>query len=683
MDRFADPLSVWLFFSDIMATQALSVYTPCINDDQRDMVVGTVSENDERAVAALFGDDVNDMEFDAAAISKARPDAGTSGIAMRCMLLTWKPITASDGAKMVMMGVMIIDSMPKALTPSDAKNGLSSMHVLNENAAYIRVDARYTLTEEDKTAIKGRGIKLAANRKKGNVSVGVRPLQRGAVLRTSLYNVESLVDGEEPVTAGAIIELIGVSASVEWNGREYDMTPAIRPGKYKVVKNDDSNGQRLSHWMDVCSLTPPLDLHDFVTPQLREWPATMAVIRSEMPAPPASGVAAGGAKAIEAPPAAVLSVPERPVFFPGAGDPVIVHAQENAQQTQARLAATRNLPLTVPTRVVSVVPSTDDDAFMFEKEEGGQKLKRSRAKFALAVLQYRCDHKQSTFVHCVMPTGVPIEMFTATSSFKIQQTVLPAMVAGLAGPVHIEPKTGSEHEFDIPQWEDAANMSSYVSVVPPRVAQLTVRSAGLMVSPRYMQIERAVYTEKDARENAFKMASQCAYWAVDGDPKVSSMLFQLNTVRAGYYSEDSDNELVRTFAEKKAVADSTRRQIATDMLDSLTGPLKKLGDTHDFFVVGSWVLPAAVVAHQRALAFSDPVKLMAGNEQLLLKKTVPDDFPQDIYETMIQSSQPPARLGHYALHKSVTSDTITTERMRRQLDAVVCTKKPMITDGSD
>lgn len=666
-----------------MATNLLTVYTPSTNADQRDMVGGVLSERDQEAVMALFADDVNDMEFDAMAVSKARPDAGTSGIAMRCMLLTWKPITASDGAKMVMMGVMIIDPMHKALTPSDAKGGLSSMHVLSENAAYIRVDARYTLTEEDKTAIKNRGCKLNANRKKGNVTVGVRPLQRGAVLRTSLYNVEALVDGEEPVTAGAIIELIGVSASVEWNGTEYETTPAIRPGKYKVIKNDESNGQRLSHWMDACSLTPPLDLHDFHAPPLPEWPATMAVIRVEMPAPPASGVASGGVKAIEGPPGATLSVPDRPVFFPGGGDPIIVHAQENTEQTQARLAATRNMPLTVPTRVVSVIPSTDDDAFMFEKEEGGQKLKRSRAKFALAVLQYRGNEKHGTFVHCIMPTGVPIEMFTATSSFKVQQAVLPAMIAGLAGPIHIEPKAGSEHEFDIPQWEDSANMSSYVSVVPPRVAQMTVRSAGLMVSPRFMQIERAVYTEKDARDKAFKDASQCAYWAVDGDPKASSMLLQLNTTRAGYYSEESDAELLRVFAEKKATADSSRRQIVADMLDSLKGPLKKLGETHDFFVVGAWVLPAAVIAHQRSLALSDPEKLMAGNEQMLLKKTLPADFPEDIYETMIQSSQPPPRVGHYALHKSVTSDAITTERMRRQLETVTATKKPMITDVAD
>lgn len=612
------------------------------------------------AVASLFSTDLEDA-IDPAIISGSRPDSSPGGFSIRLMLLSSKKITAGvDKRDMVMASGLIIDPMTKAITPDDQK-GLSSVLVMDDQNAIARVDVSYLLTEEDKVAIRGRGATLGAKATKGRVPTGVIPLRRGMIVRFGVYGASALQQGSNPVTPGAIIALHGVTIEVDWDGKAIAQQLHISNRKYQVIRNED-NGERLSRFMDEAYCTPKIEGVGLRMRRMDAWPAGMFVSRNEEPAP---------SRGIDA-----LCVPDAPQFMMPAGDPFMVHCGETQGQIRARLSAAG--PESLPTRVICTVPLDRADAFTYETTVNNIKIPNSRALFALTIVQNTPTGQNRILVHCTITTGPQVEMLTATPTYKGQQVVLPALVACLTGPLALDVKIAGDSDIESGAFANCSNFTSYVGAIPPRLAQLTIPRAGFMVSHDYMLRLRVPSSVEGNREAALKNPN--AYYIVDGDPNVNSKLLSLNSTKYGFFDEQSTSKITELVKESRG-SESKLFQAIDAIISDLNGPIRQIATTHDFFVVGAWIPTPEVIAHQRELAASDIEVLMRGNEEMLKKKCVPDDFPDDVYAPMLEQGNPPPHLGHYAVHKSITNNEVVHNRIKNQLELGEQARKRKAVEG--
>ena len=276
-------------------------------------------------------------------------------------------------------------------------------------------------------------------------------------------------------------------------------------------------------------------------------------------------------------------------------------------------------------------------------------------------------------------------MLTGTVNHTFQEAVLPAMIAGLAGPLLVEPKIAGEHDFESESLKDSLNMTSYVSTIPPLVLQMTVPRAGFQVSADWMLLERAICSRNiKARTDAINSSSVCTYYMVDGVPTESSKVLMLNTTGLGYYDEASHAKLVAKMATLLTSPAEKQRQAIAPLVDSLTGPLCSLAKSHDFFVVGKIVPTVEVMEHQAELRERDLPSLLKGNEMLMTTGAVPEWFPAEVYEAAKQTTTHVAKVtGHYAVIKSMTDGSFVRNRMKRQLEAIAGgAKRPSIEAAS-
>lgn len=625
----------------------------------------------------LFPEDP--MWIDGSEIDKSRPDR-ESGLVVRGTLIDWRGHT--DAKNPMVFGSMILNEhISKCVVPNNMKESEVPVVYSGDNRALVRVDATYKLTEADKAALKSRGVAITAQRSNGVVSVGVTPLYTGMVFNFSVYGIDALKHDGAKVTAGAVLQLHRVEFVVKHENGVTGDNLAVRVGKYTVVKCDKDNGERLSCVLHDASSTPLLDGTIIKATQCQSgWPKEMHLIRNEVPATP---VQTGSQLAIDnGPGSCPLAVPDKPIIYTGRNISFIAHVGDSRDQAAMRMHCLSEN--SVFTRIHRPIPSGQEDAFKYTLTQNGVSVSRTRAQFALIATQIQADKSVSNaIIHCTIPAGAQIEILTAIPDmfYAAQLAVLPALVACMTGPIMIEPKIATETLVEIKGFENAVHYSAYISSLNPRIAQLTIPFAGFQVSHAWMCIERAINSISNMRD---KHAGQpIEYYAIDGSPSLTSRVLQLNYTKLGFYDDASNDKLVRDFDSLKVAGEDKQRTAVSPLISTLKGPIVDLGATHYFFVIGRFVPTPHVIAHQRQLFASDPAALFKGNEQLALTGMIPDDFPHDVYDAMIEHhSSPSKKLQHYAISKEIVDGSRATNDMKRQLNAIVSAPKRLTIENS-
>lgn len=673
-----------------MASKSRSL-VPVHGTDAESALMAMVPEEIRRQVQGLLPGAGDKMDVDL--VSNGRPSTSHKGFMITGTLLGTYVIACGAEKKESMLHATIIidDVIDKAFQPHDAaKDESSCIFKVNSTMALARVDAQYKLTDEDRAKLKADGIKLHQNTKSGHVSVGLRVVYKGMLLRVSRYNVKDITFKGAAATPGARVQFSNATFTVNWdrvNGLGSDIS--CLAGGHQVLRSGPSNALTLYSSLMLAATVPPLT---FTAPETDPdaeplaWPRDMPMVLETPADPKADSRAPSSRPQIEAsseanPPAPVhkLTFPTVPIMFRQVEAPFIAHLGESVEEQMARAMITP--PGCNITTFLPPILSNDKDAVsrtLDDKSVSGQ------ARFAILCKQSaKVDDAYvtlSAIIHCQITINQPIQLFTGTTIFERHMRAIKSLVAGFRGPVLIEPHRAPDFDYEgLPGYENAVTVTSYISTIPTCVLALTASNAGLRVSPEMMRVYRAVDGTADDAAAAPKWASNCHYHAMDGPAGSNSSAMMLNVTPPGFFDDKSMRAISAILAQNSG-SPSKQRQAVSAALSGLTGPIVDLAETHDFYVVGLFVPTQEVIEHQRRLNATDPVALMEGNAQLINSRTVPTGFP-DFYESVLQEADQ-KDLIHYAVNKNFSGSDGSAQRIKRQIEAIGANKRAAIESST-
>lgn len=672
-----------------MASKSRSL-VPVRGTDSESALMAMVPEEIRRKVQSMLPRPTDKMDVDL--VSNGRPSTSHKGFMITGTLVGSYVIACGTDKKESMLHATIVidDVVEKAFQPHDAaKNEPSCIFYVNSDMALARVDAQYKLTDEDKNKLKADGIKLHQRTTSGHVSVGLRVLYKGMLLRVSRYGVKEITFKGAVATPGARVQFTNATFTVNWDratGLGSDVS--CLAGGHQVLRTGPSNAMTLYSSLMLATAVPSLT---FTPPEMGpnadpiKWPRDMPMVlefpadskpdsrapasRPQIEASPSSGAPATAPK---------LTFPAHPIMFRQAEAPFIAHLGESVEEQTARALITP--PGCNLTTFLPPILSTDKDAVSRTLED---KSVAGQARFAILCKQCAnvgCpDVDLSAIIHCQITIKEPIQLFTGTTVFDRHMRAIKSLVAGFRGPVLIEPHLAPEFEYEgLPGYEHAVTATSYISTIPTCVLALTASNAGLRVSPEMMRVYRAVDGTAEDAASAPKWASSCHYHAVDGPAGPNSSALMLNVTPPGFF-DDKSMRMISTILAQNSGSPSKQRQAITGVLSDLTGPIVDLAETHDFYVVGLFVPTQEVIEHQRRLNATDPTALMEGNAQLINSRTVPAGFP-DFYEGVLQEADQ-KDLIHYAVNKNFSSSSGSEQRIKRQIEAIGSNKRAAIENA--
>lgn len=642
-----------------------------------------VPEEIQRRVQRLQPAATDKMDVDA--VSAGRPSTSHKGFMVTGILLgTWVMSCGEDKKKSMLHAIIIIDDViSKAFQAHDVgKDESSCIFPMDANTALVRVDAQYKLTDADKEKLKNEGFKLHPNTKSGHVSVGLRMIYTGMLLRVSRYEVSSLTFKGAAATPGARVQFTNASFTVSWdrvNGLGSDIS--CMAGGHQVLRTSASNPLTLYNSLMLAVAVPHFS---FAAPKTKPigWPEDMPMVL-ELPAdskPDSRGPSSR--PQIEGPPDAAapaqapkLTFSSVPIIFHQVEAPFIAHLGESIEEQMGRA-------LIIPdgcnfTSFLPPVLSTDKDNITRTLED---KSLAAQARFAILCKQDvktdGVDALLSAIIHCQITIGKPIESFTGTTILSRHLRAIKSLVAGLRGPLLIEPHLAPAFDYEgLPGFESAVTVTSYISTIPTCVLALTAANAGLRVTPEMMRVYRAIDGTSADAASAPGWMSSCHYHTMDGPAGPNSSAMMLNVTPPGFF-DDKSMRMISTILTQNAGSPSKQRQAISSVLADLTGPIVDLAATHDFFVVGLFVPTQEVIEHQRQLNATDPVALMEGNAQLINSRTVPTGFP-DFYESLLQEADQ-KDLIHYAVNKNFSASSSAEQRIKRQIESIGSNKRAAI-----
>lgn len=681
-----------------------------MSDDSKDMIVSILPEQGTpaeralvRAVPPIIADAYARLGGPAGAaavladtLASGRTDGGKTGMTLRAVLLEQhvrKVNVAGADKDITHLSLLVIDSAVKAFQARDkGRDGKSCIAYVGEERAFGRVDAAYPLSPADIAHLGGPAA-LGANRKKGYVSVGLKPLSTGMVIKVSLYGVSGINYGSQPARPGSYLSIGGVTFTCDWNetdGVSQTVHCSGRDDSFRVLKSDEQNSQRLEAALQSVNFVPLLEPPKCVR-MSSEWPAAIAtrnecskataqmlLLREAERSARGGGSATAGISMIEGRPGAaagdddedddtVLRLRSRPLVMPGGDMTFVAHLGETMAQQMARSAS--NLTANVRTVFGLPILSTSKEAVLFKKSET---VTDCHAQFSFVCRQTNTNDPTgavlTSVIHCTVQPGEAMQMLTGFPTIDKQAAIVPSLIAGLCGPFLIEPRQTEEHDYNVELLAGAKSYVAYINHLAPSVLQQTVRRAGLRVSPTFMLVERAAVNSIEKLNAARAAVSSLFYYTQDGHPTNQSNLLILGLTAQGFFDEESIGKITARMAPIANQSQAERRRALAQLLPELKGPVVDVMETHAGYYVGFFVPTAQIIEHQLALNETDPAALMAGNEQMLLTRNVPDGWPV-CYENLLSGADI-KRCVQYAVKKSIANGEETLQRIKRQLESI-------------
>lgn len=559
-------------------------------------------------------------------------------------------------------------------------DGETSVAYVGDDVAYMRCDAAYTLTQEDKNQInKKRKKPLAANRLKGQVPTGVVPICTGQIISVSVYKHTLLKLNGTDVPPGTELCIVGLTASHEYQPGMLAETVSVgfRASAVRIACADDKCGTRHSEALAAASFTPPI-LAKHTALRLPAWPTGMLVSFDELPVvqpaadslPPSSEGASGalitGADALASAPNVIkLAETSTPFIYLRTRGVYVLHIRDNIAEAAARASVMVQGCGSVFTHTSGTVPSGGKEAFVYKKDTNDKSPEFVHAKFGLIVAQNTPSGVERFVIYTEIAAGAQIQLLTGTCMLEVQKMVAQALTYGLKGQICIDPQPAASTKCTLGGLEDALVYTAYASALPVSTLRETVQVAGFRVSADFVQLDRAMVSP-DACESM--TATPSTYYSVAGPASEDSELLVLPTTVFGYYDSASSKLIKGIHAQHRGMTE--RRNALRAIMPQLTGGPKLLGDRYAYFVVGRYCVTDTVFDHQRQLADSDLGALTEGNERMISTGSVPESWPVDDYQEMMNAVPVPAGYRNviYAVRKDCLNSRVSTQRIKNQLE---------------